>query len=211
MCLSVQDNGTGMNGSTLAHIFEPFFTTKPKGSGTGLGLATVYGIVKQHGGSIEVTSTPGAGCRFDIYLPLAHGKAQKKSDSGERRARGGDETILVVEDEAAVRNAVIGMLEALGYTVFDSNNGSEALKLLDGRSDIDLVLSDVVMPSIGGRELLERARTTKPDLAFLFSSGYTDETMRDLLESDMAASFIPKPYTVAQLARAVRHALEGEE
>ncbi len=207
VCVSVEDDGSGMDATTLTHVFEPFYTTKDKEKGTGMGLATVYGIVKQHGGFIDVRSSPGEGTRFDVFIPVATGPVRKKSDSGDREAEGGDETILVVEDEQAVRSAIVGMLEALGYAVIEATNGRQALEVLRQDVEIDLVISDVVMPSIGGRELMERVRAKKPRLAFLFSSGYTDEALRDLLETAERTSFIAKPFTVAQLAGAVRQAL----
>jgi two-component system cell cycle sensor histidine kinase/response regulator CckA len=211
VCVSIEDSGIGMNAATLAHVFEPFFTTKLEEKGIGMGLATVYGIVRQHGGFIDVQSAPGKGTRFEIFLPVATGPVREESDSGEREAEGGDETVLVVEDEPAVRSAIVGMLEALGYGVIEATNGKEALDVLIRDAQVDLVVSDVVMPSIGGRKLLERARATHPRLAFLFSSGYTDEALRDLLETVDGTSFIAKPFTVAQLARAVRQALESRE
>ncbi len=209
VCLSVNDTGVGMDAETLTHIFEPFFTTKVESEGTGMGLPTVYGIVRQHEGFIEVESAPGEGTRFEVFLPVATGPADKKSSSGEHDALSGDEKVLVVEDEAAVRAAVAGMLEALGYTVVEAADGEEALELLEGGTAIDLVVSDVVMPKMGGRELLEGARKLTPQVPFLFSSGYTNEKLRDLLETEEQTSFIAKPYTMERLSRAVRQALGG--
>ncbi len=208
--LSVDDTGVGMDALTLAHIFEPFLTTKADAEGTGMGLATVYGIVKQHEGVIRVESALGEGTKFEVYLPVATGTVDKKTSSGEREAVSGDETVLVVEDEAGVRAAVVGMLDALGYTVVEAADGKEALELLEGGTAVDLVISDVVMPKVGGRALLEGTRKRAPRLPCLFSSGYTDETLRDLLEIDERSSFIAKPFTMKRLSRAVRQALGGK-
>ncbi|MFV2073462.1 MAG: ATP-binding protein [Thermoanaerobaculales bacterium] len=205
--LSVRDTGAGMDAATLARIFDPFFTTKGEGAGSGMGLATVYGIVRQHGGFIEVESAPGKGSRFEIFLPETIGMVREKDDSGGRAVQGGAEAILVVEDEPAVRAAMVGMLETLGYTVTEAANGSEALELLRGHAAVDLVLSDVVMPRMGGQELLERARKTTPDLPFLFSSGYTDQSLRNQLDTKERTTFIAKPFTIGKLSRAVRQAL----
>ena len=208
--LSVKDAGEGMDAATLVRIFDPFYTSKGEGEGTGMGLATVYGIVKQHGGFIEVESAPGNGSTFDIYLPVTTEAAREKDDSGGHSVVGGAETILVVEDEPAVRSAVVGMLEALGYTVAEAADGSEALEALKSGTFADLVFSDVVMPRMGGQELLERVRKLTPYLPFLFSSGYTDQALRDQLDTERKTSFIAKPFTIKKLSRAVRQALSQE-
>lgn len=154
--LSVSDTGEGMDATTRERVFEPFFTTKRGGKGTGMGLATVYGIVRQHGGFIEVDSAPGKGSRFDIHLPLSDQPASTHVATGRREPVGGTETILVVEDEDTVRNAVVQMLAGVGYRVIEAEDGKGALDLIAGNgTTIDLVLSDVVMPKMGGRELFE--------------------------------------------------------
>lgn len=209
--LTVEDSGEGMSAVTMAHIFEPFYTTKPDGKGTGLGLATAYGIVTQHRGIVEVESAPGEGTRFDILLPAARNGDSPVTAEKTSGFVNGSETILVVEDEARVRATVTRMLRAQGYTVLEADNGNEALAVLGGGAEVDLVLTDVVMPTMGGRQLLHEVRRINPKLPFLFSSGYTDESMRDLLASCDKVRFIGKPFTMEQLSRAVRDALGGED
>ncbi|MFV2072239.1 MAG: PAS domain S-box protein [Thermoanaerobaculales bacterium] len=209
--LSVKDTGEGMDAPTLVRIFDPFFTTKEEGAGSGMGLATVYGIVQQHGGFIEVESAPGEGSKFDVFLPVTTKTTRDEDDSGGRAVVGGSEAILVVEDEPSVRSAIVGMLEALGYTAAEAADGSEALELLRAGVAADLVLSDVVMPTMGGHELLEKARKLNPGLPFLFSSGYTDQPLRDQLDAASGTSLIAKPFNMKNLSRAVRLALSQEE
>jgi PAS domain S-box-containing protein len=210
VCLSVADTGDGMDAATRERVFEPFFTTKPGGEGTGMGLATVYGIVRQHDGFIEVDSAPGKGTRFVIYLPASDHPAEEGEDVREKELVRGTETILVVEDEQAVRAAVVKMLAGLGYTVLQAADGEKALDLIQGNGGtIDLVLSDVVMPRMGGRELLERSREIEPEMSFLFSSGYTDARLRTLLDLERRTTFIAKPFSLEALATAVREAIDG--
>jgi len=211
VCLSVKDTGTGINAATLTHIFEPFFTTKPPGEGTGMGLATVYGIVKQHKGFIEVASEPGEGTGFEIHLPVGDEPPAIEREPARADAVGGNETIMVVEDEAEVRGAIVEMLKILGHTVFEAEDGRQALGILESGTAVDLVVSDVVMPKMGGKELLDGARRLKPRLAFIFVSAYTDRGLRDLLKSEKQTSFIGKPFTMAALSHAVRRALGGGE
>ena len=207
VCLSVQDTGAGMDAATLAHIFEPFFTTKAIGEGTGMGLATVYGIVKQLKGFIEVASAPGEGTRFEIHLPVGSKPQAPKRGPAGTGAVGGEETILVVEDEVGVRGAIVEMLKILGYTVFEAEDGRQALGILERGTAVDLVVSDVVMPKMGGQRLLECARKLRPRMAFLFVSAYTDKSLRELLGSEDRTSFIGKPFTIAALSQAVRQTL----
>ena len=207
--LEVQDTGVGMDAVTLARVFEPFFSTKEEGEGTGMGLATVYGIVKQHKGFIEIESAPGEGARFDVYLPVTTQGVAIKPVSEALGAQRGDETILVVEDEENVRTTLVEVLKTQGYEVIEAADGSEALEILKAEIAVDLVVSDVVMPELGGRELMRGARRVAPDLAFLFSSGYTDADLRELLATEERASFIAKPFTIDQLSSAVRRALLG--
>ncbi|GAB4253515.1 response regulator [Deferrisoma sp.] len=208
--LSVSDTGCGMDEETLGHIFEPFFTTKEEGKGTGLGLATVYGIVKQSGGHIWVYSEPGRGTTFKIYLPRA--EAEARPDARARPAappEGGRGRILVVEDEPAIRELLGTMLTQLGYDVTLAANGGEALLLVEEKGlRPDLVLTDVVMPHMSGKELVERLRQNRPDLRALFMSGYTGAALPPGVLGE-GVPFLPKPFTLRGLADAVRNALSG--
>jgi len=209
--LAVSDTGIGMDAETRSHVFEPFFTTKEPGKGTGLGLATVYGIVKQAGGSIWVYSEPGQGTTFKVYLPRAEegaGLARPAAAPGETPR--GTETILLVEDEETLRTLTREVLEALGYTVLEARHGVEALELSEGRQGrIDLLLTDVVMPHMSGRELAERLLASRPETRALFISGYTDDAAvrHRLVESPLA--FLQKPFTADALARKVRGVLDA--
>jgi PAS domain S-box-containing protein len=208
--LLVSDTGHGMDRATLGHIFEPFFTTKGVGQGTGLGLSTVYGIVKQSDGYVWATSEPGAGTTFRIYLPLTADEVAAPRPSGGRRGAPGSELILVVEDEEMVRRMAGRALVEAGYRVLEAGSAREALDLLaDMNEPCKLVLVDVVMPGMGGRELGSKIEELRPGIPTLFISGYTDGEIlrRGLLEPD--AAFLPKPFTVDALVRAVRERLEG--
>ena len=195
--LTVTDTGVGMPPDVQARIFEPFFTTKPVGQGTGLGLSTVYGIVKQSGGFIWVHSAPGLGTTFKIDLPRVGATHSPPPTTRRPRATpGGSETILVVEDEDLVRALATRSLAERGYRVIEAREGSEALRQLELHpSGVDLVISDVVMPEMGGRELARRLGTQRPSLPVLFISGYTGEDViqRGLLEP--GAPFLPKPFS----------------
>ena len=207
--LSVSDSGCGMDEKTKARIFEPFFTTKEVGKGTGLGLATVFGIVKQSGGHITVYSEPGRGSVFKVYLPKVEKEAAVSSEPRRPAAARGTETVLVVEDEDGVRNLACRILRSQGYTVLEARNGKEALATFrDHESEIELVLTDVVMPEMGGRHLQEHLLAAQPNLAVLFMSGYTDDAIvrHGVLESE--ANFIQKPFSYAALANAVRKVLD---
>ena len=206
--LTASDTGLGMTADVLAHIFEPFFTTKEQGKGTGLGLATVYGIVKQSGGHIWVNSVPGVGTSFEILLPRANESPVDVVTTP--TAPRGTETILVVEDDPAVQALTRRLLERQGYSVLVANNGNEALLRVAENGDvIGLVVTDVVMPAMSGGELASRLAETHPNLAVLFVSGYTDDVVlrRGLL--DASASLLQKPFTATSLARAVRSALDA--
>lgn len=209
--LAISDTGCGMDRATQARIFEPFFTTKEPGRGTGLGLATVYGIVKQSGGFVWVYSEIDQGTIFKIYLPHAGSGSIETMKAAEVAPRPrGTETILLVEDEDAVRRLASRVLTRQGYSVLEARNGAEALKLVDGRSrTIDLVLTDVVMPVINGSQLAAKARASFPDLRVIYMSGYTDDDIvrRGLLDPEMA--FIQKPFTADGLARKVREVLDA--
>ncbi len=208
--LRVRDTGSGIEPHIRAHIFEPFFTTKGVGKGTGLGLSTVYGVVTQSNGFVTVSSEPGRGAVFDLYLP-AFDETQKTPDSNPPRASpgGGSETILLVEDDAQVRTLTRQMLERNGYTVAEASNGVEALALCKKQSQrIDLILTDVVMPEMGGRELAEKALQVRPGTRLIYMSGYTnDAIVRHGL--DQGRALLEKPFTAAKLLSHVREALDG--
>ncbi len=209
--LAVSDTGRGMDAETAAQIFEPFFTTKEEG--TGLGLATVHGIVKQSGGSIWVYSELGEGTTFKVYLPLAEEgqEAEKPQPTGARAHHDGlGETVLLVEDDAELRSIVAGMLETRGYRVVRASGGEAALNLAHGDNGrIDLVLSDLMMPGLGARELVDRVRELQPTASVLYMSGYTDEAAVRRGVLDQSAAFIEKPFSSDELARHVRELLDG--
>ncbi|HEY7727199.1 MAG TPA: ATP-binding protein, partial [Candidatus Eisenbacteria bacterium] len=207
--LTVHDTGMGIPPEVLPHIFEPFFTTKSPGRGTGLGLATAYGIVEQHHGRIQARSGAGEGTTFEILLPAVGGSGPTvKPDPDEER--GGAETILLVEDDADVLALTRELLGALGYHVLTADSGDAALRVAgESPSPIHLLLTDVVMPRMGGRELAARLVASHPEARVLFVSGYTPDTA--LLEGagEARAAFLPKPYTVGELYRKVREVLDG--
>ncbi|MDX9980811.1 MAG: PAS domain S-box protein [Lentisphaeria bacterium] len=211
--LAFSDTGVGMTPETCAHIFEPFFTTKEKGKGTGLGLATVYGIVRQHGGHIWVYSEPHQGTTFKIYLPIS--KAPKTADpaAGDRRGTArGTGTILLVEDNAQVRNLALAVLKRQGYTVQVATNGPEALRLIeDSGKPVDLLFTDVVMPGMSGRELYERIARRFPGLKVLYMSGYTDNVIAHQGVLDPGVNFIQKPFSVNALADKIQRILEPRQ
>jgi PAS domain S-box-containing protein len=209
--LSVADTGHGMSTEVRERIFEPFFTTKEAGRGTGLGLATVYGIVKQSGGYIWVDSAPGAGSAFHIYLPLDGAECDEAEKPHERHeAPAGAETILLVEDEESVRSMIRRVLEEHGYTVLAAGNGEEALELAHEHADeIDLVFTDVVMPGMNGGELVSRLRALRPDIEVVYMSGYAEASVRQgVLET--GATYLQKPFTPSALTEVVRRVLEEE-
>ena len=211
--LAVTDSGNGIEPKHLAHIFEPFYTTKEEGKGTGLGLATVYGIVKQSGGFIWVYSEPGLGTTFKIYLP----RVQQKGDEPCAALPAGitprgNETLLLVEDEAAVRRSEKEFLEASGYTVLETQNGEDALRVARSYSEaIHLMITDVVMPRIGGPKLAEQLAADRPEMKVLFVSGYAESTVLQHGAIDMASQFLQKPFTLRSLARKIRDVLRSGE
>ncbi|MDB4914969.1 MAG: putative Histidine kinase [Gemmatimonadetes bacterium] len=204
--LDVADNGTGMDRATQARIFDPFFTTKEPGQGTGLGLATVFGIVKQSGGYVWVHSQPDEGAIFSVYLPRAK-SAGRMSGAVNVISGGGTETILLVEDEDAVRRVARRALELHGYSIIEATDGTMALELA-AQHDIDIVLTDVMMPGMRGPTLAEELRKRIPGLPVVFMSGHSDEIVREGLLQP-STPFLAKPFTPAQLAHKVREALEG--
>ena len=207
--LSVSDSGQGMSEEVKNHLFEPFFTTKPKGRGTGLGLAMIYGAVKQTGGHIDVHSEEGKGSRFDIYLPRIGEDAQKLKKTGDEQDMvGGTEIILLVEDEMIVRNLAEKILKRLGYHVISASDGKEALELAEKRKEpIDLLVTDVVMPGMNGRQLADRLAAIHPEAKVLYTSGYTEDAIAQHGIIDEGLNFIGKPYSPQALAQKVREAL----
>jgi signal transduction histidine kinase len=208
--LAVSDSGVGIPREIQRHIFEPFFTTKEPGKGTGLGLATVYGIVKQSGGYIECDSEPGRGTAFRIYLPRIDAPAPGTERAGRPvDAAGGTETILLVEDEEGVRELARDILRATGYTVIEARNGAEALLLSERhQGPLDLLLTDVVMPRMSGRELAERLTPLRPDLSVLYMSGYTDDAVIRHGVLGAGTAFLQKPFTPGILVGRVRETLD---
>jgi len=207
--LAVSDTGSGMDAETKARIFEPFFTTKEQGRGTGLGLSTVYGIVKQSGGYVWVYSEPGRGTTFKLYFPRVDAPAEIPAPPRETATLTGTETILVAEDDDMLRPLAKGLLQKLGYTVLEAENAERALDLARARTGpIHLLVADVVMPGASGRELARRLAHTRPDTRVLYVSGYTDDAIvhHGMLEPGL--NFLQKPFTPGALARKVREILD---
>jgi len=211
--LKISDTGCGMDDETLARIFEPFFTTKETGKGTGLGLSTVYGIVRQSGGFITVESEVGRGTTFSIYLPCAGEEAEREPRESDAEPEGlprGAETILLVEDEEIVRKMTRNILEECGYEVLTASNGVEALKVCASHGGaIDLLLTDVVMPHMGGRRLAEHMKVSHPRTRVLYMSGYTDDAILRHGVLEETAAFMEKPFSPETLARKVREVLDA--
>jgi PAS domain S-box-containing protein len=206
--LTLSDTGIGMDASTQAHVFEPFFTTKQT-AGAGLGLSTAYGIVQQSGGQIAVQSVPGAGTSFTITLPRATGSEPVVAQAVRRPPGDGKETLLLVEDEAPVRHSVRRLLERHGYTVIEAGNGAEALSLYESNeAGIDLVLTDLAMPEMGGNELVELIRARRPDVRVLFMSGYADRSITGNGSVRPPTGFVEKPFTAETLIRRLREVLD---
>jgi nitrogen-specific signal transduction histidine kinase/CheY-like chemotaxis protein len=209
--LRVMDTGVGMDAATQAHIFEPFFTTKEPGKGTGLGLSMVHGVVRQHGGAIRVRSVAGGGTTFEIYLPQVETAAPSSStadDAGSRPATG-QETILLVEDEEDVRALAREVLERQGHSVLEAGDGVQALKQYEAEGErIDLILTDVVMPRMSGRELVDRVRAMRPSMPVLYMSGYTEDAILRHGVRDSSMLLLGKPFTPADLIGKVREVLD---
>jgi PAS domain S-box-containing protein len=208
-CLSVSDTGTGMSKEVLSHIFEPFFTTKGPDKGTGLGLSTVYGIVKQSGGHISAYSEPGQGTRFLVYIPATTETVEQSEwDIKKVESIRGTETILLVEDAEALRALTRKILENCGYTVLEAADPQKAIQVTESYTNkIDLLLTDVVMPHMGGPALAEFLLTKRPEMKVLFMSGYTDEAMTDLGLGRGGAGLLEKPFTMQALAKKIREVL----
>ncbi len=206
--LSVSDTGTGMDKETQSRIFEPFFTTKEKGKGTGLGLSTVYGIVKQSGGYVMVQSEQGRGTSFHIYLPQVEGTAEKSTTPAPDPALGGTETVLLVEDEESVRQLVRDTLAAKGYQVLEADSGEAGLaEAARYKGTISLVITDVVMPGMSGRELVKNLAQTRPETKVLYLSGYTEDAIVSDGSIESGTAFLQKPFSLQSLSRKVREVL----
>jgi len=208
--ITVSDEGHGIPAEDLPHVFEPFYTTKPSGKGTGLGLATVYGIVKQNNGFIWVYGEPGSGTIFKIYLPRVHERhhLSEIKETESQNELGGSETILLVEDEAAVRRATAEFLRLQGYNVIEARDGLDARALAQEQTMIHLVVSDVVMPRMSGGALAKEVARVRPDTQFFFVSGYAGKTILDHKVVDLETNFLQKPYTLRQLSSKIRKALD---
>ena len=208
--LAVTDTGEGMDKELIEHIFDPFFTTKALGKGTGLGLATVYGIIKQHKGYIYVYSEKGKGTTFKIYFPVSH-ESEENGNKVEKDSifTKGDETVLVVDDEESVRKLIVDTLEPLGYKCLSAASGEDAVDLMKNYGEnVDLLLTDVVMPGINGRELAERLKSQFPEMKVVFMSGYTENviTHRGILDDNV--NYFPKPLTPLKLTKRIRAVLD---
>jgi two-component system cell cycle sensor histidine kinase/response regulator CckA len=208
--LVVSDTGVGMDAETTTRVFEPFFTTKETGKGTGLGLATVYGIVKQHGGFIHLYSEPGKGTTFRIYIPAGGAAAEPRGARRDEQIPKGTETILLAEDNEGLREAAKEMLERLGYRVVPASNGTEAVQIFtDNPGQFDLIILDVVMPKMTGPAAFSQMTAVRPDLRFIFSSGYTAEGASLTPMTQQGASILQKPYSLKSLAQTVRAILDS--
>jgi CheY-like chemotaxis protein len=209
--LAISDTGAGMDAAIQAHVFEPFFTTKAKGKGTGLGLSTVYGIVKQSGGFIWVYSEPGKGTTIKTYFPKSEiMTAAPQTEAKPQIEFTGLETVLLVEDEAAVRSLTSRILRDRGYNVLEAADGMEALNISqEYKSEIHMVLTDVVMPGMGGKALVSRIGELRPGVKTLFISGYTDNAISHHGILDSGVAFLQKPFTLDGLVRKVREVLDS--
>jgi two-component system cell cycle sensor histidine kinase/response regulator CckA len=211
--LTIGDTGVGMDAAVQEHLFEPFFTTKGPGKGTGLGLATCYGIIKQHGGYIRAYSELGRGTLMKVYLPRVDAPIEPLPIIAARSNPRGDETILLVEDEPAVRDLAARVLRSQGYTVLEAGDGTEALRLITQQpgTHIDLLVTDVVMPQMGGGELAKRLSALRAGIKVLFTSGYTEDAMLHAGQLATGTHFLHKPFSPAVLAQKVRSILDSSK
>ena len=210
--LKVSDSGHGMDTGIISHIFEPFFTTKPMGKGTGLGLATVYGIVKQSGGSIQVVSEVGHGTEFRVYFPAAEGRMSKPKDLiAGAEVVGGSETILIVEDELRLRELTRMFLEGYGYKVMEASAADEAIRASETfTGTIDMLLTDVIMPGMSGRQLAEEILKRRPKTKIMYMTGYTDDMVVQHKVLEPGVQLLQKPFNKTELALKVRSTLDGK-
>jgi len=209
VCLSVRDTGEGMDPETLGRVFEPFFTAKEPGEGVGLGMAMVYGLMKQHRGFVDVESSPGEGTMVHVFFPLTKERVARAPSAPQAAPARGSETILLVEDEEPIRSAAQRILERLGYTVLSAADGEEALELYEGReSEVDLILTDVVLPRLSGPQFYDIVSSGLDGPPVLFMSGYPARTLRESTELDPTLPFLQKPWTVEEFTTAVRAVLD---
>jgi two-component system, cell cycle sensor histidine kinase and response regulator CckA len=210
VAIAVKDTGIGMDPATRERMFEPFFTTKQGSSGTGLGLSTVLGIIEQSGGQIDVQSEPGEGAEFTIFLPAYTGSEPALGTIKRPVAQGGSETLLLVEDEPTIRASVRRLLEWHGYRVLEAENGREALRIYDENAEaVDLVLTDLVMPEMGGNELVQLLRIRNPGIRVVVMSGYAEQSVANNGAMPAGVGFIEKPFTVDALMRQIRQVLDA--
>jgi CheY-like chemotaxis protein len=209
--LTVRDDGCGMSANTMSHLFEPFFTTKAAGTGTGLGLATVYGVASQNGGFVDVSSEVGGGSEFRVYMPRHEGRSAAPSERAPSDlGHGGGETVLLVEDEPAILRLGAVMLERLGYRVITAATPGEAIRLArENSGEIRLLITDVVMPEMNGRDLARNLLSLYPDMSRLFMSGYTADVIAHHGVLDDGVHFLQKPFSTQDLAAKVREALDA--
>lgn len=206
--IAVTDTGTGMPPEVAAKAFDPFYTTKDVGKGTGLGLSQVFGFVKQSGGHVKIYSEPGEGTTIKIYLPRFLGQAEAEKETVETQEFRGTETILVVEDDPAVLDLTVASLRELGYEVLQGRNAKEGLNVLAAHQDIALMVTDIVMPDLNGRKLADQALQLMPDLKILFMTGFTKNAVVHNGVLDSGVHFLAKPFTIDELSRKVREAIE---
>jgi CheY-like chemotaxis protein len=209
-CLTVTDTGIGFDDATRLRIFDPFFTTKEVGKGTGLGLSVVYGIVRQHSGFINVSSTEGNGSIFSLYLPLIETAVEPVRGDQITLPKGNYETVLLAEDEEIVRSFARELLQAYHYRVIEASNGEEALqRFLDNQDEVDILLLDVIMPKMNGKELYDRVRAVRSNVRAVFISGYTNEILNRKVILDEGIHFVAKPLHPSELLNKLRQVLEG--
>jgi CheY-like chemotaxis protein len=208
--IAVSDTGSGIPADLLEKVFDPFFTTKEVGKGTGLGLSMVFGFVKQSGGHIKIYSEEGHGTTVKIYLPRSSGQGKAATTTVSTTVEGGSEAVLVVEDDALVRQYVVAQVASLGYATLEASNATEALKIIDDNPDVDLLFTDVIMPgAMNGRQLVDEALKRRPQLKTLFTSGYTENAILHHGRLDEGVLLLAKPYRKPELARMIRVALNA--